>query len=141
MVAFPISLAYHVIEKKATVDLTFTFVLFRKLIKQSYRYLRCLLRVMIEKTVPYISLQDFSGRVKGLKVDAVDTTGAGDAFVAGILLQLAGDLSLLQVWQFIFLIKYFVYYSLFFVIPPLLTEKTNYGTFNLTANLMAGIKR
>ncbi|KAK9951068.1 hypothetical protein M0R45_006530 [Rubus argutus] len=29
-------------------------------------------------------------------VDAVDTTGAGDAFVAGILSQLAVDLSLLQ---------------------------------------------
>lgn len=41
--------------------------------------------------------QDFSGRVKGIKVDAVDTTGAGDAFVAGILSQLASDVSLLQV--------------------------------------------
>ncbi|XP_004490806.1 probable fructokinase-6, chloroplastic [Cicer arietinum] len=40
--------------------------------------------------------KEFSGRVKGMKVDAVDTTGAGDAFVAGILSQLASDLSLLQ---------------------------------------------
>lgn len=42
-------------------------------------------------------MQEFSGRVKGMKVDAVDTTGAGDAFVAGILSQLAVDLSLIQV--------------------------------------------
>ncbi|KAI5386549.1 hypothetical protein KIW84_072905 [Lathyrus oleraceus] len=40
--------------------------------------------------------KEFSGRVKGMKVDAVDTTGAGDAFVAGILSQLATDLSLLH---------------------------------------------
>ncbi|KAK6266649.1 hypothetical protein QUC31_017486 [Theobroma cacao] len=40
--------------------------------------------------------KEFSGRVKGLKVEAVDTTGAGDAFVAGTLAQLASDLSLLQ---------------------------------------------
>ncbi|KDP33160.1 hypothetical protein JCGZ_13425 [Jatropha curcas] len=40
--------------------------------------------------------KEFSGRVKGLKVDAIDATGAGDAFVAGILSQLAEDFSLLQ---------------------------------------------
>ncbi|RAL46630.1 hypothetical protein DM860_004909 [Cuscuta australis] len=40
--------------------------------------------------------KEFNGRVAGLRVEAVDTTGAGDAFVAGILSQLASDESLLQ---------------------------------------------
>ncbi|KAL2896104.1 putative fructokinase-6 chloroplastic [Bienertia sinuspersici] len=40
--------------------------------------------------------KDFSGRVEGVKVAAVDTTGAGDAFVAGILSQIAADTNLLQ---------------------------------------------
>lgn len=38
----------------------------------------------------------FSGKVQGMKVATVDTTGAGDAFVAGILSQLAQDMSLIQ---------------------------------------------
>lgn len=40
--------------------------------------------------------QDFHGKVCGIKVETIDTTGAGDAFVAGILSQLAKDLSLIQ---------------------------------------------
>lgn len=40
--------------------------------------------------------KDFNGRVGGLKVEPVDTTGAGDAFVGGILSQLSCDLSLYQ---------------------------------------------
>ncbi|KAF8379382.1 hypothetical protein HHK36_028816 [Tetracentron sinense] len=38
----------------------------------------------------------FKGRVAGVKVKAVDTTGAGDAFVSGILNSLASDLNLYQ---------------------------------------------
>lgn len=37
-------------------------------------------------------------------MDAIDTTGAGDAFVAGVLSQLAADVSLLQVFRMIALI-------------------------------------
>lgn len=39
---------------------------------------------------------EFNGRVEGMKVETIDTTGAGDAFVSGILSQLVQDLSLLQ---------------------------------------------
>ncbi|XP_058105620.1 probable fructokinase-7 isoform X2 [Magnolia sinica] len=40
--------------------------------------------------------KEFNGRVAGVKVKPVDTTGAGDAFVSGILCILASDLNLLQ---------------------------------------------
>jgi fructokinase len=42
-------------------------------------------------------LQEFKGRVVGVKVDAVDTTGAGDAFVGGILNILTSDPNLYKV--------------------------------------------
>ncbi|KMS98994.1 hypothetical protein BVRB_3g066020 [Beta vulgaris subsp. vulgaris] len=38
----------------------------------------------------------FKGRVSGVKVKPVDTTGAGDAFVGGILSNLASDLNILK---------------------------------------------
>ncbi|KAG2332975.1 hypothetical protein Bca4012_017349 [Brassica carinata] len=39
--------------------------------------------------------QEFKGKVGGVKVKPVDTTGAGDAFVSGLLNSLASDLTLL----------------------------------------------
>ena len=42
-------------------------------------------------------VQQFKGRVPGVKVKAVDTTGAGDAFVGGILSVLASDTNLYKV--------------------------------------------
>uniref|UniRef100_A0A2N9FMZ2 fructokinase n=1 Tax=Fagus sylvatica TaxID=28930 RepID=A0A2N9FMZ2_FAGSY len=41
--------------------------------------------------------KEFKGRVVGVKVDAVDTTGAGDAFVGGILNILTSDPNLYKV--------------------------------------------
>lgn len=42
-------------------------------------------------------MQAFKGKVLGVKVDAVDTTGAGDAFMGGLLSKLASDLNLYKV--------------------------------------------
>ncbi|MFK7801664.1 MAG: PfkB family carbohydrate kinase [Anaerolineae bacterium] len=39
---------------------------------------------------------DFHGKVDGFKVEAVDTTGAGDAFVAGLLSKLLANKAILQ---------------------------------------------
>lgn len=42
-------------------------------------------------------MQEFKGSVPGIKTKAVDTTGAGDAFVSGILYCLASDRNLWKV--------------------------------------------
>lgn len=52
--------------------------------------------------------------MQGLKVEAVDATGAGDAFVAGILSQLSTDFSLLQVLPNLFQIIQLFPSSFFF---------------------------
>lgn len=44
-------------------------------------------------------MQEFRGRVPGVKVKPVDTTGAGDAFVSGMLYSVASDPSIFQVSQ------------------------------------------
>lgn len=41
--------------------------------------------------------QDFKGRVGGVTVNPVDTTGAGDGFVGGLLYCLASDPNLYKV--------------------------------------------
>lgn len=47
-------------------------------------------------------VQEFKGRIGAQKVDAVDTTGAGDAFVAGLLNSLASHPTLYKVHFFLF---------------------------------------
>lgn len=42
-------------------------------------------------------MQKLKGRVAGIKVKPVDTTGAGDSFVAGLLYCFASDMNLYQV--------------------------------------------
>ena len=41
-------------------------------------------------------MQDFKGKVRGFNVEPVDTTGAGDAFVSGILYYIASDPSIFK---------------------------------------------
>ena len=42
-------------------------------------------------------MQRFKGKVSGIKVQVVDTTGAGDAFCAGLLSNLVKDTSIMEV--------------------------------------------
>jgi sugar/nucleoside kinase (ribokinase family) len=44
-------------------------------------------------------VQGFKGKVGGVNVKPVDTTGAGDAFVSGILYNIASDPSIFEVIQ------------------------------------------
>jgi sugar/nucleoside kinase (ribokinase family) len=42
-------------------------------------------------------VQGFKGKVRDVNVEPVDTTGAGDAFVSGILYNIASDPSIFEV--------------------------------------------
>jgi fructokinase len=47
-------------------------------------------------------VQDFKGKVRGVNVKPVGTTGVGDAFVSGILYKIAYDPSIFEVIQISF---------------------------------------
>jgi hypothetical protein len=53
--------------------------------------------VALEIDINCKPIQEFKGRVPGVKVKPVDTTGAGDAFVGGMLSNLAFNLNLFEV--------------------------------------------
>jgi sugar/nucleoside kinase (ribokinase family) len=59
----------------------------------------------MKNDINWKSMQEFRGRVAGFKVTPADTTGAGDAFVNGLLNSLAFDLNLIQVLLVLKLIK------------------------------------
>lgn len=46
---------------------------------------------------PTVHMQRFKGKVSGIKVQVVDTTGAGDAFCAGLLSSLVKDFGIIEV--------------------------------------------
>jgi fructokinase len=45
-------------------------------------------------------MQKFQGQVGGFKVQVVDTTGAGDAFCAGVLSQIASSPDIIEVGKY-----------------------------------------
>ena len=52
-------------------------------------------RLLTDKFLDHV--QDFKGSVPGYKVNTIDTTGAGDAFVGSLLVNVAKDHSIFHV--------------------------------------------
>jgi len=69
-------------------------------------------------------MQEFKGRVAGVEVKPVDTTGAGDAFVGGILSNLASDLNLFKVSLAPCVIERDEIYSSMFLYSTVITLKS-----------------